>query len=136
KCASGFGPPFRSVPLALNWEAPPLAQLKFNVDAAVNSTTGCIGIGAVIRDSKGTVCGALSTKIKGYLSAYIAECFALCAGLRFALSQALFISVTENESLKVISVLKKLEPLSCEGPIITDIIATLHMLGCTVISSH
>ncbi|PON70557.1 Ribonuclease H-like domain containing protein [Parasponia andersonii] len=122
-------PPFRSVPPALNWEAPPLVQLKLNVDAVVNSTTGWIGMGAVIRDSKRTVCGALSTKIKGHPSAYVAECLALCAGLRFALSQGLFISTVESDSLKVISAVKKIEPLSFEGPIINDIIATLRMLG-------
>ncbi|PON88401.1 hypothetical protein TorRG33x02_157670 [Trema orientale] len=46
------------------WTALGSNQLKLNVDAAVILGAGCVGIGAVIRDVNGFVCGALSSILK------------------------------------------------------------------------
>ena len=57
-----------------------------------------IGLGAVVRDSRGYVFGLMSKSIPGMFSPYIAECIALLEGLRIARSHGLMISIAETDA--------------------------------------
>ncbi|PON58617.1 hypothetical protein PanWU01x14_165070, partial [Parasponia andersonii] len=63
----------------------------------------CVGIGAVIRDINGFVCGALSSILKGYFRVCTAECLAIREEIRLALQNGFFVSEVENESSSAIS---------------------------------
>ncbi|PON48294.1 hypothetical protein PanWU01x14_238230, partial [Parasponia andersonii] len=55
------GLPTKSLVQSSSWEAPLVDHLKLNVNADVHLTAGWIGIEAVIQDSNGTICGAISS---------------------------------------------------------------------------
>ena len=56
-------------------------MFKVNVDGAVFSALGAVGIGIIIRDEEGRVEAALSKRIKAPLGAIEAEAKAFEAGL-------------------------------------------------------
>ena len=53
---------------------PPAGLLKMNVDAAVLPASHHIGVGVVIRNDQGMICGALAKALEGSFSRLLAEC--------------------------------------------------------------
>ncbi|GMN74812.1 hypothetical protein TIFTF001_052466, partial [Ficus carica] len=66
------------------WSPPQPGCFKLNIDASVIPGSDHIGIGAVIRDEKGSILGAMARSVGGSFSPFVAECLALREGLRFA----------------------------------------------------
>ncbi|PON87267.1 Ribonuclease H-like domain containing protein [Trema orientale] len=103
------------------WHPPELGVLKLNVDAAVNLGEGTIGVGAVIRDYKGDVMGAMAKRIKGSFDPYIAECFAIREGLAFAKESFLHVRMVETDSLRVVNALGRYDKYAEESLILDDV---------------
>ena len=76
--------PRPSLELRSLWTPPPAPLFKVNVDSAVFSLQGVVGIGVLIRDEEGQVEAALSKKIMAPLGAVEAEAKAFEAGILFA----------------------------------------------------
>ncbi|PON91586.1 Ribonuclease H-like domain containing protein [Trema orientale] len=113
-----------------HWSPPPqFGELKLNVDAAVDKVHGTIGLGLIIRDHLGHVRGATAIRTLGHFTHHIAECMAICEGTKFALRHNLAMSELENDAKNVISIIHSIAPLSVNGPLISDIISNLCMLG-------
>ncbi|PON75921.1 hypothetical protein PanWU01x14_038720 [Parasponia andersonii] len=69
----------------IEWKPPAAERLKLNVDSVVTTVTGFgfIGIGGVVRNSKGWVVAAVACQISGFFDPFLAECIALCECLQF-----------------------------------------------------
>ncbi|KAK9987726.1 hypothetical protein SO802_027965 [Lithocarpus litseifolius] len=76
--------PRQTLELRSLWTPPAAPSFKVNVDGAVFSSQGAVGIGVLIRDDEGRVEGALSKKIMAPLGAVEAEAKAFEAGILFA----------------------------------------------------
>ncbi|PON33883.1 hypothetical protein TorRG33x02_354290, partial [Trema orientale] len=87
------------------WHPLELGLLKLNVDVAVNSGEGIIGVGAVIKDYKGDIMGVMAKRIKGYFDPYISECFAIREGLAFTKKSILHVRILETDSLRMLNAL-------------------------------
>ncbi|XP_075665921.1 uncharacterized protein LOC142635688 [Castanea sativa] len=87
--------------LKSSW-SPPLSPLfKVNVDGAVFSTQGAVGIGVVIRDDEGRVEVALSKRIEAPLGALEAEAKAFKAGILFAKDIGIQEFILEGDSIVI-----------------------------------
>ncbi|PON60600.1 Ribonuclease H-like domain containing protein, partial [Parasponia andersonii] len=73
------------------WRPPGFGALKVNVNAAFSKDGNSIGVGMVIRDHLGSVRAALSTRLQGAYSVFLAECVAVREGLRFAIEHGLLL---------------------------------------------
>ncbi|PON60459.1 Ribonuclease H-like domain containing protein [Parasponia andersonii] len=121
---------FRPAPNAGPWSPPSLNQFKLNVDAAaVNNHDGEVGIGAVMRGSRGQVYGAMATKIYGHFNPLLAECLALREGTSFAVHHKFFILEIESDSKNAVEAFHQKAALSTESPIIYDTIFNCSKLG-------
>ncbi|PON43283.1 hypothetical protein PanWU01x14_274810 [Parasponia andersonii] len=89
------------------WFLPPVGKLKLNIDAAVDGANDVIGLGVVICNYLGFVRGVTTIKTTGHFSLHIAECMAK----------------------NVVSAIHSIEPLSVAGPLISDIIDNLSLVG-------
>ncbi|GMN43800.1 hypothetical protein TIFTF001_012998 [Ficus carica] len=103
------------------WSPPQPGYLKLNIDASVFPSSNHIGIGAAIRDDKGSFLGALAISVEGSFSPFVAECLALREGLRFAKEIECVDIVVETDAINVISAIKDNRELSTEGPILEDV---------------
>ncbi|KAL5755186.1 hypothetical protein ACOSP7_023406 [Xanthoceras sorbifolium] len=81
---SEIGPPNKAV-LRHSWVPPDEGWYKLNVDASLKSKDCLVGVGAVIRDSKGLFMAGLSRKFVGTVSIEVAEATALLNGLHLAI---------------------------------------------------
>ncbi|GMN72596.1 hypothetical protein TIFTF001_054756 [Ficus carica] len=84
------------------WLPPQLGYLKLNVDASVSPRSDHIGIGAVIRDEKGRILGAMAKSMEGTFSPFLAECIALREGLMLAKELESATLVVETDAINVI----------------------------------
>lgn len=81
---------------------PPLAPLfKVNVDGAVFSAQGTVGIGVIIRDEEGKVEAALSKKINALLSTVEAEAKAFEEGILFSKDIGIQEYILEGDSITI-----------------------------------
>ncbi|GMN48659.1 hypothetical protein TIFTF001_017816 [Ficus carica] len=103
------------------WQFPLTGFFKLNVDAAVISGSNHFGVGAVIRNDSGLVCGALAKSIDGKFSPFLAKCFALREGLKLAKELEISGLVMETDATNVASAIRGDLELSIEGPILDDI---------------
>ncbi|KAL4598870.1 hypothetical protein ACB092_11G088100 [Castanea dentata] len=67
------------------WCPPPNSRFKLNFDAAIFSNMKCSGIGAIIRNEKGEVMGAMSAKCPQVQDSMEAEVLACRRALEFAI---------------------------------------------------
>ena len=94
-------------------------MFKVNVDGAVFSALGAVGIGIIIRDEEGRVEAALSKRIKAPLGAIEAEAKAFEAGLLFAKDIGIQEVVLEGDSIIIYNALCEVSnPPSSVKPII------------------
>ena len=80
-----------------------------------------IGIGAVLRDEKGIILGAVAKSVEGSFSPFLAECIALREGLIFTKDLNLGPIVVDTDAFNVVTVVGDNCALSMEGPILEDV---------------
>uniref|UniRef100_A0A803PFL5 RNase H type-1 domain-containing protein n=1 Tax=Cannabis sativa TaxID=3483 RepID=A0A803PFL5_CANSA len=103
------------------WKPPPMNLLKMNVDAATNSKTLTLGIGAVVRNYKGEIMAALSKKVQGCFQSDEMEAKTLFHILNWASQNQMSITMVETDALRVSSALNSNHnDLSCFNDLITD----------------
>ncbi|GMN35433.1 hypothetical protein TIFTF001_048455, partial [Ficus carica] len=85
------------------WLPPQSGYLKLNVDASVSPESDHIGIGAVIRDEKGRILGAMAKSVEGTFSPFLDECIALREGLMMAKELESVTLVVETDAINVVS---------------------------------
>ncbi|XP_034203596.1 uncharacterized protein LOC117618078 [Prunus dulcis] len=111
------------------WQSPPLASFKLNVDGAVNLNSGLHGVGVVVRDSSGQLCGAVAMQAPSLLSVLATELFALAVRISFAVDASFLLLIIEYDSLIAIQLLLKEETCyAAKGVIIEEI---QHLLSST-----
>ncbi|GMN40729.1 hypothetical protein TIFTF001_009947 [Ficus carica] len=103
------------------WLPPQSGYLKLNVDASVSPESDHIGIGAVIRDEKGRILGAMAKSVEGTFSPFLAECIALREGLMMAKELESVTIVVETDAINVVSAVSDNTEFSLEGPILEDV---------------
>ena len=101
------------------WTPPPAPMFKINVDGAVLSALGAMGIGIIIRDEEGQVEAALSKRIEAPLGAIEAEAKAFEVGLLVAKDIGIQEVVLEGDSIIIYNALYDVSnPPSSVEPII------------------
>ncbi|GMN53173.1 hypothetical protein TIFTF001_022317 [Ficus carica] len=80
-----------------------------------------IGIGAAIRDEKGSILGAVAKSVEGSFFLFLAECLALREGLSFAKEIECVNLEVETDAINVVSTVVENRKLSMEGPILEDV---------------
>lgn len=60
----------------VKWNCPPASKLKLNVDAAINSSSKCMGVGGVIKNYNGDVIDVFSRRFSLSPTPYVAELLA------------------------------------------------------------
>lgn len=73
-----------------------------NVDTTTIPKGSHLGIGAVIRDSRGLVVGAMPKKLRGSFDAFIIECLALREGLQFQSKSKLILHKAKYDVTNII----------------------------------
>ncbi|KAH7575609.1 hypothetical protein JRO89_XS02G0162200 [Xanthoceras sorbifolium] len=84
----------RSV-IPVRWSRPTSGGFKINSDAALNSSSKLVGLGAVIRDSNGNVMAACAKRLHLLCSAAHAEALALLCGVQLAINAGLTPTISE-----------------------------------------
>ncbi|XVF37305.1 hypothetical protein REPUB_Repub19eG0134700 [Reevesia pubescens] len=98
----------KSVPgLSSVWLPPTRDNVKINFDAAIFNERNAIGIGVVIRNSKGEVLALCSSKIQGISDPFVAECSALSEALTFAKEIGFNKVEVEGDSMLTVSTVKR-----------------------------
>ncbi|GMN47032.1 hypothetical protein TIFTF001_016222 [Ficus carica] len=103
------------------WLPPQPGYLKLNIDASVFPGSDHIGIGAAIRDEKGSILRAVAKSVEGSFSPLLVECLALREGLSFAKEIECVNLEVENNAINVVSAVVENRELSMEGPILEDV---------------
>lgn len=79
----------------------PEVEKKVNTNGVVISKRKCVGIGVVVRDSKGEVIAALCKRIAGLMGALETEALAMEAAVQFAVDIGLREVVFEGDSMSI-----------------------------------
>ena len=99
--------PFASVHTAPRRWCPPADDVwKINFDGAMFGESDEVGIGVVIRDSRGAVKAALSEKIKKPPTVDVLELFAAKRAVTFSLESGISRAVVEGDSATVIKAIQ------------------------------
>ncbi|KAL5826304.1 hypothetical protein ACOSQ4_018101 [Xanthoceras sorbifolium] len=80
------------------WSPPAAGLWKINTDAALDLDRGLVGIGVVVRDHQGLVCGSCAQCIRAHFSPLVAEGTALLRGLLFAVDLGVPLASVESDS--------------------------------------
>ncbi|XP_042956310.1 uncharacterized protein LOC122292152 [Carya illinoinensis] len=103
------------------WRKPPVGRYKLNWDAALDTSRGLTGIGALVRDWNGKVLGSVRTYRQLNLSPLSAEAYALMVAIQFCKDHGFTNIICEGDSLQVVRKMKSFEEdWSQEGLIIED----------------
>ncbi|KAL5541281.1 hypothetical protein UlMin_042503 [Ulmus minor] len=87
------------------WEAPVMGTVKVNTDAAWCSQKKKFGLGAVIRDSAGSVLASVATPVYAPVTVAVAEGWALERGATLARQMGFSVVSLESDCLEVIKAL-------------------------------
>uniref|UniRef100_A0A803Q017 RNase H type-1 domain-containing protein n=1 Tax=Cannabis sativa TaxID=3483 RepID=A0A803Q017_CANSA len=106
----------------VSWHPPPHSGVKINVDAAVNSVSKQLEIGAIVRNHHGQVLAALSMPAQGDFRSDEMEAKALFHSLNWALQHQIRITHIETDALRVFQALtSSSRDLSCFSDLISDV---------------
>ena len=104
------------------WLPPPEGVYKANFDAAFFGSSGTVGIGVVVRDSKGEIIAALSQKILEPHSVDAAEALACSRAVVFAKELCLLSVIVEGDSMQIVQAASnKRANLTLFGHVINEI---------------
>ncbi|XP_075640412.1 uncharacterized protein LOC142612181 [Castanea sativa] len=107
---------------AKNWQPPPSSKFKLNIDAAVFTDLGFLGIGVIIRNKEGEVMEAMSAKGSRVIDNLEAEVLACRKALEFAVDIGFAEMVIEGDCVQVINAINSSGVnLSRLGHVIEDI---------------
>ncbi|XP_042974585.1 uncharacterized protein LOC122306215 [Carya illinoinensis] len=93
---------------------------KMNWDAALNQSRGLIGIGGLIRDSKGQVLGFLRAKRSLIVSPFVAEAYAMMMAVLFYKEAGFQTIIFEGDSLQVVERMHKSKGDWSQGGLIIE----------------
>lgn len=103
-------------PPPCRWKPPPVGYYKLNTDAACSKSLGRTGLGAVLRDSAGTVLWAMAHWLQGCKSPLVAEALAMREAVSVVAGMQLQNVVMETDSLEVVLALaNESEPFLTEA---------------------
>ncbi|KAK2659019.1 hypothetical protein Ddye_005552 [Dipteronia dyeriana] len=88
---------------AIVWQPPCFGFYKVNVDAALPTSHGVVGIGIIVRDSQGQVLGASAQKIMARYPPHVAEAVGILKGIQFVRNVGLWPCVLESDALSVVN---------------------------------
>ncbi|XVF09409.1 hypothetical protein REPUB_Repub07fG0090300 [Reevesia pubescens] len=104
------------------WSPPSVGYAKINIDAAIFCDLDAIGVGVAIRDYAGDVLALLSSKIRGRVDPFVAECISLREALKFDLNIGIRdVEVERDSMLTVYAVTKSQVDHSIAGGIVEAI---------------
>ncbi|XP_026458889.1 uncharacterized protein LOC113359482 [Papaver somniferum] len=92
------------------WSPPQSNQLKINVDASLDHTSQCFGIGLIIRDSTGQCRGIRGKYINGRIDPEQAECLAMKEAILWARDCGSNNIILESDCANVINSIKTANP--------------------------
>ncbi|PON83892.1 Ribonuclease H-like domain containing protein [Trema orientale] len=95
-----------------------LGALKVNIDAAVKRDSPHVGVGIIVRDNFGMIVAAVTRKITGFFSPFLAECIAVRDGLHFCVKLNLPIRTIETHARNVVKAILTPHELALESSII------------------
>ncbi|PON32968.1 hypothetical protein TorRG33x02_355700, partial [Trema orientale] len=87
------------------WCRPAVGTLKLNANVALFNELGFMGAGIVIRNDRGDVIGAKSSKIMGRFNPLMAELCTIQEGLLFAIEIDVCLNSVENDSVNAVTML-------------------------------
>ncbi|KAL5555315.1 hypothetical protein UlMin_037551 [Ulmus minor] len=105
------------------WEAPVMGTIKINTDAAWCSQKKKFGLGAVIRDSAGSVLASVATPVYAPVTVAVAEGWALERGATLAKQLGFSAVSLESDCLEVIKALVKQTKFKSESGHVLDSIS-------------
>jgi hypothetical protein len=112
----------RGTSRAVSWSPPPEGFLMINVDAALFSSSNCMGAGVVIRNHVGDFAGACGDYIHNVSSPELAEALAIRSVVIFASEEGMDNLIIASDCLSVVQSLNaKGMDRSAYGPVIHDI---------------
>lgn len=91
--------------VSVQWNPPPPAMLKINVDGAISKRQNRVGVGSVIRDEAGRLVAAMSRSISTPLGPLEVEAKAFEAGLQLARDLGYQDVILEGDSLILVRAL-------------------------------
>ncbi|GMN50671.1 hypothetical protein TIFTF001_019832 [Ficus carica] len=103
------------------WLPPQSGYLKLNVDASVSPGSDHIGVGAVIRDEKGRIIGAVAKSMEETFSPFLTEFIAIREGLMIAKELESVTLMVETDAINVVFAVSDNLEFSLEGPILEDV---------------
>jgi hypothetical protein len=84
------------------WCAPPIGSVKANWDVVIDKYYGGIGIGVVVRDSKGDIVVARSLTKYGFVEPLAGEIMAACVAVSLCLEMQGQVIIFEGDALQVV----------------------------------
>jgi hypothetical protein len=91
-----------------NWKPPPSSSLKLNFNGAAKGNPGRIGLGGVIKDSKGNII-RIHARSLGNSTNNATEFGALETGLEILSRKGITNAIVEGDSMLVINTVRKLQ---------------------------
>ncbi|OMP01909.1 reverse transcriptase [Corchorus capsularis] len=108
------------------WSPPIVAQFKINTDASFDLSSGEAGLGAVVRDSQGSVLISATARINKVPDPLFAEVYAVRFGLIIARLLGLQSCELECDSMLAVREINNVAPVLWEGGVL---IQQIRMLG-------
>ncbi|KAJ4713163.1 Ribonuclease H-like domain containing protein [Melia azedarach] len=88
------------------WIPPPDKWFKLNVDASIDEKKRLVGLGMVIRDSKGEIMAAAGKRTEFYGDVELAKVEAIRFGVQIATESGLVPMIIESDSMNAVMLVK------------------------------
>ncbi|CAL8083829.1 unnamed protein product [Prunus armeniaca] len=118
-----------SLPIpAKKWQTPP-GHFKLNVDGALSLNSGLRGVGVVVRNSYGRLCGAVAMRAPSLLSILATDLYAPKIGISFVMDASITPLIIESDSSNAIHMILQENPCyAVEGALVEEIRWLLDLL--------
>lgn len=111
------------------WHRPPTGVSKINWDASINTATGKMGVGVIIRDAEGLVLASLCSTLPSITNPTIAEAIAAWKAAELCHAMGLQRVILEGDALTIVQGLQQETPSWCQyGLLLEDTRSILHSL--------
>ena len=95
----------KGVKIRQGWRKPPEDTVMLNIDASFDEDMGCRSVGAIIRDSSGTMVIASNNFISHVVDAPMAEAYALKEGLMLAQHACCNQIIIQSDCMEVVEIM-------------------------------